>query len=158
MFLTGRSAILHLRIRQAMCQQRKWLQLCCWRVSPAPATNPEKFRPSSPGSACVAAQPDQHGQAACARPTETGPPVDDKTPREYVQLAETANLGADVNNAISLIDKARMRLLDRSAASNGSDPAIYKTIDELSTAKRLLSTEDYTGSLRVLDTALGSLN
>jgi hypothetical protein len=26
------------------------------------------------------------------------------------------------------------------------------------TAKRLLSTEDYTGSLRVLDTALGSLN
>ena len=90
-------------------------------------------------------------------PPKQVPPVDNKTPREYVQLAETAIRGADVDNAIALIDKARMRLLDQSAASNGFEPAIYKIIRELSTAKRLLSTEDYTGSLRSLDTALESL-
>jgi hypothetical protein len=91
-------------------------------------------------------------------PSKSVPPVDNKTPREYVQLAETAILGADVDNAIALIDKARMRLLDQAAASNDSEQAMYKTIRELSTAKRLLSAEDYAGSLRSLDTVLRSLN
>jgi hypothetical protein len=91
-------------------------------------------------------------------PPKQASPVDDKTPREYVQLAETAILGADVDNAIALIDKARMRLLEQRAASTDSNPTMYKTIRELSTAKQLLSAEDYTGSLRFLDTALRSLN
>jgi hypothetical protein len=112
---------------------------------PAPAVSP-------PNQTNTAQQPSPPA------PPKPVPPVDNKTPREYVQLAETAILGADVDNAIALIDKARMRLLDQSAASNDSDTVMYKTIRELSTAKRLLSTKDYTGSLRSLDTALGSLN
>jgi len=125
------------------------------RVLPPPT--PRNFgqgRPAPPVS-----PPNQTSMPKPPTPTppKLVPPVDNKTPREYVQLAETAVLGADVDNAIALIDKARMRLLDQSAASNGSDPAMYKTIRELSTAKRLLSTEDYTGSLRSLDTALESL-
>jgi hypothetical protein len=84
-------------------------------------------------------------------------PADNKTPREYVQFAEAAILGADVDNAIAFIDKARMRLLDQRAASSDSDPTMYKTIKELSTAKQLLSAEDYTGSLRLLNAALRSL-
>jgi hypothetical protein len=86
------------------------------------------------------------------------PPVDHETPHDYVRLAEVAILGGDVDNATVLIEKARTGLLDRSAATNKSDPVSSQIIKELSTAKQLLSAKDYAGSLHSLDTALASIN
>jgi hypothetical protein len=86
------------------------------------------------------------------------PPVDHETPYDYMRLAEAAVLGGDVDNAIVLIDKARTGLLDRSAATNKFDPALYEMIKYLTTAKQLLLAKDYTGSLHLLDTALASIN
>jgi hypothetical protein len=125
---------------------------------PLPPPTPRNLGQSRPAPPVSPPNQTNMAKPPTPAPPKSVPPVDNKTPREYIQLAETAILGADVDNAIALIDKARMRLLDQAAASNDSEQAMYKTIRDLSTAKRLLSAEDYTGSLRSLDTALRSLN
>jgi hypothetical protein len=75
-----------------------------------------------------------------------------------VQRAHDAILAGDVDKAVVFIDQARTSLLDRSADTHTFVSVLYEAVQELSTAKRLLSAKDYAASLHSLETALASTN
>ncbi len=91
-------------------------------------------------------------------PDPKPPAEDERTAREYVQLAQTAIAKGKVADAVELIEKGQTRLLDRSVELDRTfDPITDKSIQDLSAAKRALLTKDPAAALRALNSALAAI-
>jgi hypothetical protein len=83
---------------------------------------------------------------------------DERTPAEYVQLAQAAIAAGRLGAAIDFIDKGQTRLLDRSVALNRTfDPIADDSIKQLSAAKQALQTKNREGAVKSLDAALAAM-
>jgi hypothetical protein len=80
---------------------------------------------------------------------------DERTPAEYVKMAETAIAAGRYGAAIDFIDKGQTRLLDRSVALNKTfDPIEDESIRQLSIAKQALNARNRQDAVKSLNAAL----
>jgi hypothetical protein len=83
---------------------------------------------------------------------------DERTPAEYIQLAQTAIATGRLGAAVEFIDKGQTRLLDRSVALNRTfDPITDDAIKQLSAAKQALQTKNRELAVKLLDAALATM-
>jgi hypothetical protein len=83
---------------------------------------------------------------------------DERTPAEYINLAQTAITSGRLAAAIDFIDKGQTRLLDRSVALNKTfDPITDEPIKQLTAAKQALTSKNREAAAKSLDAALAAM-
>ena len=91
-------------------------------------------------------------------PTPATIDSDERTPAEYVRLAQSAIAAGRLGAAIEYIDKGQTRLLDRSVALNRTyDPITDEPIKQLSAAKQALEAKNRERAVKSLEAALAAM-
>jgi hypothetical protein len=122
-------------------------------IRDTPRREPAHSTPAPPPAPALPPSPAAQAPAAPA-PIDN----DERTPAEYVHLAQAAVAAGRVGAAIEFIDKGQTRLLDRSVALNKTfDPISDEPIKQLSLAKQALLAKNRDRATKSLDAALASM-